>query len=53
MARPVIQYVRLALLTPEELKQVEADNDKDKLIPVSFLYFLLDLNNDLNYDESC
>lgn len=35
IAQNVIQYVRLALLTPEELKQVELDNEKDRMIPVS------------------
>jgi len=35
VAQNVIKHVRLALLTPEELKQVELDNDKDKMIPVS------------------
>ena len=31
----VIKYVRLALLTPEELKQTEQDNEKDRMVPVS------------------
>jgi len=31
----VIKHVRLSLLTPEELKQVEQENEKDKMIPVS------------------
>lgn len=35
IAQNVIQCVRLALLTPEELKQVELDNEKDRMIPVS------------------
>ena len=35
IAQNVIQYVRLALLPPEELKQVELDNEKDRMIPVS------------------
>ena len=30
----VIKYVRLALLTPEELKQIEQDNEKDRMVPV-------------------
>ena len=30
----VIKYVRLALLTPEELKQIEQDNEKDSMVPV-------------------
>lgn len=34
IAQNVIQYVRLALLTPEELKQVELDNEKDRMIPI-------------------
>ena len=37
IAQNVIQYVRLALLTPEELKQVELDNEKDRMIPVSLV----------------
>ena len=36
VAQNVIKYVRLPLLTPEELKQVEVDNEKDRMIPVSF-----------------
>lgn len=35
VAQNVIKHVRLALLTPEELKQVELDNEKDRMIPVS------------------
>ena len=35
VAQNVIKYVRLQLLTPEELKQVELDNEKDRMIPVS------------------
>ena len=35
VAQNVIKYVRLSLLTPEELKQVEQDNEKDKMMPVS------------------
>lgn len=35
VAQNVIKYVRLALLTPEELKQVEQENEKDRMIPVS------------------
>lgn len=30
----VIKYVRLALLTPEELKQIEQDNEKDRMVPI-------------------
>ncbi|XP_074612038.1 BTB/POZ domain-containing protein 19-like [Acropora palmata] len=30
----VIKYVRLALLTPEELKQIEQDNEKDSMVPI-------------------
>ena len=46
VAQNVIKYVRLALLTPEELKQVELENEKDKMIPVSLrtLELLLSLN---------
>ena len=33
--RPVVRLVRLALLLPEELQQVEKDNEKQQLIPVS------------------
>ena len=35
VAQNVIKHVRLSLLTPEELKQVEQENEKDKMIPVS------------------
>ena len=35
VAQNVINHVRLSLLTPEELKQVEQENEKDKMIPVS------------------
>ena len=34
VAQNVIKHVRLALLTPEELKQVEQENEKDRMIPV-------------------
>lgn len=35
VAQNVVKHVRLALLTPdEELKQVEVDNEKDRMIPV-------------------
>ena len=35
VAQNVIKHVRLSLLTPEELKQVEQENEKEKMIPVS------------------
>ena len=35
VAERVVPYLRLALLTPNEIKEVERDNEKDKLIPVS------------------
>ena len=34
MSRAVVPHVRLPLLSPEELKQVEDESKKDKLIPV-------------------
>ena len=34
VAQNVVKHVRLALLTPEELKQVEQENEKDRVIPV-------------------
>ena len=37
VAQNVIKHVRLALLTPEELKQVEQENEKDRMIPVGTL----------------
>ena len=33
-AQKAVQHVRLELLSPAELKQVESDNDEDKLISV-------------------
>ena len=35
VAKPVVQHLRLPLLSPEELKAVEEENKKDGLIPVS------------------
>lgn len=32
----IIKYIRLPLLTPDELTVVEADNKADHLIPVNF-----------------
>ena len=37
VAQKAVQHVRLALLSPEELRQVESGNDKDKLISVGTL----------------
>ena len=34
VAQNVIKYVRLSLLMPEELKQIEQENEKDRMIPV-------------------
>jgi len=34
MSRAVVPHIRLPLLSPEELKQVEDESKKDKLIPV-------------------
>ncbi|EDO43962.1 predicted protein, partial [Nematostella vectensis] len=33
-AAKVVRHIRLGLLTPEELRQIEIDNEKDNLIPV-------------------
>lgn len=35
VAKNVINHMRLPLLSPEELKDVEVENNKDHLIPVS------------------
>ena len=40
VAQNVIKHVRLSLLTPEELKQVEQENEKDKMIPVSARFLI-------------
>ena len=34
VAKPVVAFIRLPLLSPEELKTVEEENKKDGLIPV-------------------
>ena len=34
IAKPVVIHLRLPLLSPEELKTVEEENEKDGLIPV-------------------
>lgn len=34
VAQNVIKYVRLSLLMPEELKQIEQENEKDRMIPI-------------------
>ena len=34
VAKPVVAFLRLPLLSPEELKTVEEENEKDGLIPV-------------------
>ena len=34
VAKPVVVFLRLPLLSPEELKTVEEENEKDGLIPV-------------------
>ena len=44
VAKPVVQHLRLPLLSPEELKAVEEENKKDGLIPVSFR-----IHNSCNY----
>ena len=36
----IIKYIRLPLLTPDELTVVEADNKADHLIPVKYLDIL-------------
>ena len=38
VAKNVIGYVRLPLLSPEELKDVEVENSKDHLITVSMAF---------------
>ena len=35
MTKNIVHHLRLLLLSPEELKIVESDNEKDLLIPVS------------------
>ena len=37
VAKNVIIWVRLPILTPEELEKLEKDNKKDSIIPVSIL----------------
>lgn len=37
VAKKVIIHVRLPLFTPQQLKEVEKENKKDKIIPVSRL----------------
>ena len=35
VAKKVVPHIRLPLLAPDELKQVEEENVKDKMLPVS------------------
>jgi uncharacterized membrane protein len=37
LAKKVIVHVRLPLFTPQQLKEVEKENKKDKMIPVSHI----------------
>ena len=37
MAKKAVPHIRLPLLSPEELKQVEDESKKDNMIPVSEL----------------
>lgn len=37
--RPVMKYVRLPLLSPEELQQIEKDNINHPIVPVSLISF--------------
>ena len=36
VAKKVVNYIRLPLLAPEELKTIEDENSKDKMIPVGY-----------------
>lgn len=38
VAERVVPCLRLALLTPDEIKEVESDNDRDRFIPVSITW---------------
>lgn len=38
VARNVIVWVRLPILSPDEIEKLEKDNRKDNLIPVSTQY---------------
>ena len=40
VAKKVIVHVRLPLFTPQQLKEVEKENKKDKIIPVKKFDFV-------------